>query len=198
MPIMNKKPIRRYSSTLALVAPTAALFASSAADAAAYIKFDGVDGEAVSVDHKDWIVVESMDWAIGAPTSSAAGGGSGKATFKEFRLTKGVDKSSPLLFLACATGQTNPTVTLSITRMVNGEERVFYTITLSDVIISSIGNQTTPSSADGGNVRPLETVSFKVYPKVEIQYTPIDDATGIASEPISSKVIELEAPAETQ
>lgn len=195
---MSKKPIRRYSSTLALIAPTAALFASSAADAAAYIKFDGVDGEAVSVDHKDWIVVESMNWAIGAPVSSASGGGAGKATFKEFTVTKRVDKSSPLLFLACATGQTNPTVTLSITRMVNGEERVFYTLTLSDVIISSIGSENTPTSAGGGNDRPLETVSFKVYPKVEIQYTPIDDASGIASEPVSSGVIELEAPAVTQ
>ena len=42
--IMKKTCIQRFSSTLALVAPSVVMVASQA-DGDAYIKFDGVDGE---------------------------------------------------------------------------------------------------------------------------------------------------------
>ena len=41
---MKKTCIQRFSSTLALVAPSVVMVASQA-DGDAYIKFDGVDGE---------------------------------------------------------------------------------------------------------------------------------------------------------
>jgi type VI secretion system secreted protein Hcp len=172
-----KNPLTRFSSTLALVAPTMALFASHA-DAAAYIKFDGVDGESVSVDHKDWIIIESMSWGVIGPVTGT-GGGSGKVSLQDFSITHRIDKASPKLFLMCATGQTIPTVTLSVTRMVGGAEVGYYKVVLKDVLISSISGANTPGAggtATSGD-RPQESLSLN-FTKIEFKYTPIDDVTG--------------------
>jgi len=191
-----KNSLNRFSSMLALVAPTAALLASNA-DAAVYIKFDGIDGESVSVDHKNWIEIESMSWGVTAATPDPAGG-AGKVAIRDFTIMHRIDKASPQLFLKCATGQTVPTVTLSVTRTVNGVEMEYYQIILHDVVISGISSAGATDSAGtpGGEGRPHESVSFKVFPKVEIRYTPIDDVTGVASPVVSSGELETEpAPA---
>jgi type VI secretion system secreted protein Hcp len=173
-----KNPLTRFSSTLALVAPTVALFASHA-DAAVYIKFDGVDGESASVDHKGWIIIESMSWGGITPVSGTGGGGAGKVSFKDFSFSQRINKASPKLFLMCATGQTVPTVTLSVTRMVGGAEVGYYKVVLKDVLISSISGANTPGAggtATSGD-RPQESLSLN-FTKIEVKYTPIDDVTG--------------------
>lgn len=189
---MKNNPINRFSSTLALIAPTMALMATHA-DAALYIKFDGIDGESTSVDHKDWIIVESMSW--GADAVRSAGGGAGKVSFKDFTITHRIDKASPKLFLACATGQHIPKVTLSVTRMVQDKEVEYYRIILTDVLITSMGSESPKPTAGvpSTDARPSESVSFKVFPKVEIQYMPIDDVTGQKGEPVSSGELETDA-----
>lgn len=190
---MNKSPINRFSSTLALIAPTMALLATHA-DAAIYIKFDGVDGESTSVDHKEWIIIDSMSWGANAPAPTA-GGGAGKVSFKEFTVTKRIDKASPQLFLACATGRHIPKATLSVCRTVNGKEVEYYQIILTDVLITSIGSESpqAPAGTPSGDARPLESVGFKWFPKVEIRYTPVDDVTGDKGEVISSGELETDA-----
>jgi type VI secretion system secreted protein Hcp len=191
-----KNPLNCFSSTLALVAPTMALLASHA-DAAAYIKFDGIDGESSSVDHKEWIIVDSMAWGVIAPTANPTGG-TGKVQVQDFTITHRIDKASPKLFLACATGQRIATVTLSMTRTVAGKEAEYYKITLKDVLISGISSATAPTAAGTPDTsgRPLESISFKVFPKVEIHYTPIDDVTGVAGPVVTSGELETEpAPA---
>jgi type VI secretion system secreted protein Hcp len=190
---MNNSPINRFSSTLALIAPTMALLATHA-DAAIYIKFDGVDGESTSVDHKEWIIVESMSWGANAP-AAGSGGGAGKVSFKEFTVTKRIDKASPQLFLKCATGRHIPKVTLSVTRMVKEVEVEYYQIILTDVLITSIGSESpqAPAGTPSGDARPLESVGFKWFPKVEIRYTPVNDVTGDKGEVISSGELETDA-----
>jgi type VI secretion system secreted protein Hcp len=191
-----KNSLNRFSSMLALVAPTAALIASNA-NAAMYIKFDGIDGESVSVDHKEWIIVDSMAWGVTAPNVDPAGG-TGKVVIRDFTITHRIDKASPKLFLACATGQTIPTVTLSVTRMVNGAEVEYYQIILQNVRISGMSSAgaTDAAGTPGGDDRPQESVSFKVFPKVEIKYKPINDATGVPGSVVTSGVLETEpAPA---
>jgi type VI secretion system secreted protein Hcp len=185
-----KNPLTRFSSTLALVAPTMALLAPNA-DAAAYIKFDGVDGESTAVDHKDWIVVDSMTWGVAA-VSPAPTGAPPKVAVRDFTITHRIDKASPKLFLACATGQTIPTVTLSVTRTVAGTEVGFYQIILTDVLVSSVTSASAPDSAGtSGDERPQESLSLN-YTKIEIKYTPIDDVTGAPGPVETSGVIEAE------
>ncbi|MCF7673808.1 MAG: type VI secretion system tube protein Hcp [Akkermansiaceae bacterium] len=190
-----KKSLSRFSSTLALVAPAAALFVSHA-DAAAYIKFDGIDGESQDKDHKGWSDLQSYSWAV-SQSSQVAGGGAGKVSVKDFSIVHRIDKSSPMLFLATAEGRVIPTVTLSMTRNVGGREVEYYKITMKDVLISSISSSSLPATATEGD-RVVETVSFRVFPKVEIEYTPIDEATGLPTgEVVTSGEIETDPPVAT-
>ena len=187
-----KKSLSRFSSTLGLVAPAAALFVSHA-DAAAFIKFDGIDGESQDKDHKGWSDLLSYSWGV-SQSSQVAGGGSGKVSVQDFSIVHRIDKSSPMLFLATAAGRVIPTVTLSVTRNVGGQEVEYYKIILKDVLISSVSSTSLPATATEGD-RVIETVSFKVFPKVEIRYTPIDDVTGEPTgEVVSSGEIETEPP----
>jgi len=50
------------------------LLISSAASAAAYIKFDGVDGESKDSEHKGWNDLESVTWLTDAGGASSAAG----------------------------------------------------------------------------------------------------------------------------
>lgn len=102
---------------------------STTAFAAAYLKFDGIDGESVDKDHKGWIDVLSVSGL--APEEKAREKGSGLATgkrekgsglatgkrqHKPITITKAIDKSSPML--ARSTG--NPQFPSSLTLSQNG------------------------------------------------------------------------------
>lgn len=167
---------------LALVAPTVALISSNA-DAASYIKFDGIDGESTHVDHKDWIAVESFKWSVAQ--EGVVAGGSPKVVVKDFTIMHRIDKASPLLFLKCAEGKPIPSVTLVMTRVVDGTEVEYYRMTLTDVIITSIGADAPNLATGDGSVRPLEAVSMRLYPKLEIEYTPYDE-NGKKGTPVKS------------
>jgi type VI secretion system secreted protein Hcp len=69
------------------------------AEAAAFVKFDGIDGEAKDANHDKWIDVLSVDWGTNKPSASVPGErlmqpkmGSGTVT-----ITKRTDKASPAL-----------------------------------------------------------------------------------------------------
>lgn len=69
------------------------------AEAAGYLKFEGIDGESKDKDHKDWIDVLSIDWGASKPSATAPGErlmqpkmGAGSVT-----VTKRLDNASPAL-----------------------------------------------------------------------------------------------------
>lgn len=156
---------------LALVTPATVLsLAPVSSEAAAYIKFDGIDGESTNKDHKGWIEIESFSWGVSRPSS---GEGANQTTAKELLVSKELDKSSTRLFLSCATGEINPNVILRLTRPgSDGSEEVYYEIIMSDV---RVVQQTTDAKL-AKTKRPEEVISL-VFPKVEISYTP-DDRSG--------------------
>ena len=72
-----------------------------------FLKIDGVDGESKDDKHKGEIDI--MSWSFGASQSGSiaagGGGGAGKVIMQDFHFTKSVDKASPKLFEAIATGK---------------------------------------------------------------------------------------------
>ncbi|MBX7244857.1 MAG: type VI secretion system tube protein Hcp [Candidatus Sumerlaeaceae bacterium] len=80
---------------------------STTAYGAAYIKFDGVDGESKAPMRMGWIDLISCSHDITnmRPRASGGGGGAGKASFSDISFAKRYDKSSPKLAEACASGQ---------------------------------------------------------------------------------------------
>ncbi len=169
---MNLNPM--FSRTLALVAPVSALTLTPAGAAAVdyFLKIDGIKGESVDDKHKDEIDILSFSWGL-SNTPVAGGGGAGKATFKEFTVTKKTDTSSPKMMLACATGQRIPTVNFVVRR--NPEPgtpeapQEFYFITLENVLVSSYSSSGSPAGE-----LPTESLSLN-FTKITYEYRPQRD-----------------------
>lgn len=96
-----------------------------------------------------------------AAAGSGSGGGTGKVSVHDISFTKKIDKSSPSLFQACATGKHFPTVKITL-RKAGGKP--YLTYTLSNVLVSAI-------QADGtsGQTTPTEQVTLN-FTKVEVKY----------------------------
>ncbi len=121
---------------LALSAPLTTVYVTPAHAAFdAFLKIDGVDGEATDERHRDEIEVFSWSW--GAANREAVGG-TGPAV-SEITVTKQLDKSSPLLFLKTARGEPAEKVVLRLADVrYEGEAPVFYEIVMEDVLVTSI------------------------------------------------------------
>ena len=68
-----------------------------------FIKIGDVKGEAQDSKHKDEIDVLSWSWGMiqSGTTHMGGGGGAGKVNVQDLSITKYVDKSSPILMMAC-------------------------------------------------------------------------------------------------
>ena len=126
-----------------------------------FLKIDGIKGESTDSKHKDEIEIFSYSWGLtqSGGLASGGGGGAGKVQFQDFHFTKTVDKTSPSLFLKCATGQHIKEATLSARKAGEGQQD-FLIIKLNDVLVSSY--QTGGSSGD----LPSDQVSIN-YAKIE-------------------------------
>jgi type VI secretion system secreted protein Hcp len=72
-----------------------------------FAKLGDIKGESQDSKHKDEVEVLSWSWGVSRSDagSSTGGAGSGKASFHDFNFTHHVDKASPNLLRACATGE---------------------------------------------------------------------------------------------
>jgi len=137
-----------------------------------FLKIEGVEGESTDKTHGKEIDVLSWSWGASQSGSMAmgGGGGAGKVSMQDFSFTKSVDKSSPKLFEALATGKHLKEVKLTL----RGSSQVEYlTITLSDVMVSSYS-----TGGSSGDDRPTESVSLN-FAKIKMSYVE-QDASGRA------------------
>jgi len=84
---------------------------------AAYIKFDGVDGEAQDKDHKNWSDIVSFNQAIHKPMGGATGPTRrrGDVVLEDVVLVKELDKASPKLAESVCKGKVCPKVEIHVT-----------------------------------------------------------------------------------
>ncbi len=147
----------------------------------AFLKIDGIDGESTDKRHPREIEVLSYSFGVDNTGSfgGGIGGGTGKASFKDFHFVSRLQKSSPNLFLSCATGQHFKYATLSV-RRADSRFPDFYKVQLTDVLVSSFEQG---GSADGAESVPLDQVSLN-FAKIEIDYH-VQDARGALGEEIA-------------
>lgn len=147
-----------------------------------HIKIDGINGESTVASHRDEIVVESWNWGVANPTPAAGGGGAaaGKASFADFTFTHRVDRASPLLWKACATGQAIRTATLSVARS-GAAAQDYLTVKFSEIRVTSVALADTALDAQP----PIESVSFS-YAKIYYQYRP-QNPNGSLGAPVAFK-----------
>ncbi len=139
-----------------------------------FLKIEGIAGESTAKDHKGEIPISGFSvGAQGAQNigSQSSGAGAGKVSIQSFSITKTLDKSSPLLFQAAATGQHFKEAVLSFTRKAGGKEQTYLKFDFQNVLISSVQD----GSSGGGT--PSEQVTF-AFQKVSEAFIEPNGKTG--------------------
>ena len=133
-----------------------------------FAKLGDIKGESVDDKHKGEIEVLSWSWGVTQSGSMArgGGGGEGKASFNDFNFTHHIDKASPVLLKACATGEHLKDATITFRKAGKGQQE-FLIIKMNDVIVTGV-----IQGAADGDTAGSESVNLE-FAKVDLEYKPI-------------------------
>jgi type VI secretion system secreted protein Hcp len=133
-----------------------------------FLKLGDIKGESTDDKHKDEIEVLAFNWTVTNPGSMAtgSGGGSGKATFSDFRFSKYVDKASPNLLKMCATLEHLKEGTLTVRKAGKGPQE-YLVVKMNDVIVTSVS----PGGSNQDTSHLSEDVTLQCA-KVDLEYKP--------------------------
>jgi type VI secretion system secreted protein Hcp len=130
-----------------------------------FLKVDGIEGESQDGKHKGEIDVVSWSWGETIAGDAAERGmGAGKVSMQDFHFVMPVNKSSPRLMEACASGQHIQKAELTC-RMSGREQQEYLKVTMWDLVVSSY--QTGGSGGEG--MLPVDQVSMN-FSRIEFQY----------------------------
>ena len=131
-----------------------------------FLKLEGIEGESTDHKHKNEIDVESWSWgeAQAGTHAGGGGGGAGKVSMRDFAFTMKVNKSTPKLMLACATGEHIKKAVLTC-RKAGKDQQEFMQVTMSDLLVSSY--QT--GGSGGASIVPSDTIALN-FAKIEFEY----------------------------
>ena len=131
-----------------------------------FAKLGDIKGESLDDKHKDEIEVLSYSWGVTNVGSMAygSGGGEGKATFHDLTFVHNIDKASPVLMQACATGTHLKEATITHRKAGKGQHE-YLVVKMNDVIITGV------TLSDSGSGGTSENVSL-AFAKVEYEVKP--------------------------
>jgi type VI secretion system secreted protein Hcp len=129
-----------------------------------FAKLGDIKGESMDAKHKDEIEVLTFSWGLTNAGSAAAGSGAGagKANFQDLLIVHNIDKASPLLMQACATGTHLKDATITHRKAGKGQQE-YLIFKMNDVIITGVTHGGT--SGQPGS----ESVSL-AFAKVDVEY----------------------------
>ena len=124
-------------------------------------------GNSYQEGHENEAIIKGYSHNVTIPRDPLSGQPSGQRVHSPFVVTKLLDKSSPLLMSALATGETLPIVELKLYRTnYDGKLEHFYTLLLEDAIVIDITPDVPHAFGETErDVAPLEHVSFS-YRKI--------------------------------
>ena len=130
-----------------------------------FLKIDGIEGESQDSKHKGEIEIESFSWGATQTGTAAHGGGMGvgKVQMQDFHFLMRINKASPKLMLACASGDHIKKAVL-VCRKAGKEQQEYLKITFSDLLVSNY-----QTSGSGGDAVPMDQIALN-YSKIEIEY----------------------------
>ena len=128
-----------------------------------FLKIDGIEGESHDSKHKDEI--DLLSYSFGASQmgthSTGGGGGAGKVSMQDFHFTMHINKATPKLLLACASGEHIKKAVLTC-RKAGKEQQEFLKVTFTDLLVSSY-------NTGGSSDIPMEQISLN-FAKIEFEY----------------------------
>jgi type VI secretion system secreted protein Hcp len=140
---------------------------------AAYIKFDGVDGEAQDKNHKNWSDLASFGQAIHQPGGASTGPTRrrGDVILDDISCSKELDKASPKIAEAVCKGKVFPKVEIELTASYTDAGRVtYYRYELKNVLVTSYN----VSGSGQSDEVPMEDFSLN-FEDVKVTYTENDN-----------------------
>lgn len=139
---------------------------------AAYIKFDGVDGEAQDKDHKQWSDLLSFSQGMSQPGGGATGPTRrrGDVVVDDLVCQKELDKSSPKIAEAVCNGKIFPKVEIHLTASTTDEGRVtYYAYELKNSMVTSY------DISGMGQSEEVPTENFTInFEEIKVTYTETD------------------------
>jgi type VI secretion system secreted protein Hcp len=132
-------------------------------------KQGNINGSVTQKGHENSIAVHAASHSVVVPRDPQSGLPTGKRMHKPFVVTKEIDKSSPLLYLALATNENLPTCQFqySAATPVAGIEKQIYTIMLTNANIASIDHRMYNNLEPGmANLPVQEEIAF-TYQKIQ-------------------------------
>jgi type VI secretion system secreted protein Hcp len=130
-----------------------------------FMKIGDIKGESIDAKHKGEIEVLSFSWGVAGagPAGAGTGIGAGKATFQDLLIVHRIDKATPQLLEACATG-THLKEAIITHRKAGQPQQEYLIVKLNDVMITSVTHG--GSSSDSS-----ESVSLS-FTKIALEYRP--------------------------
>lgn len=139
---------------------------------AAFLKFDGVDGESKDKDHKCWIDVLSLDNGVHKPGGGATGQTRrrGAAVVDDLTVTMEYEKASPKLMEATLSGKVFPKVEAHLTATYGEERATYLKYELKNVMVSSFS-----FNASGNDEAGPPTVMMSLnFEELKVTYVEYD------------------------
>jgi type VI secretion system secreted protein Hcp len=125
-----------------------------------------IKGGSLSAKRQDWIDVLGFDYAVKSPRDTATGMATGKRQHAPLKITKAIDKATPLLFQALVTNEVLSEVTFELVRtQPDGTEAVVYRIKLTNAGLSDIHQYDEGKAGQ----QAYEELSF-VFQKIELTW----------------------------
>ena len=138
---------------------------------AAYIKFEGVSGEAQDKDHKEWSDILSFQQGLHQPGSGATGPTRrrGDVIVEDLHVTKELDKASPKIAESICKGKVFPKVEIDVTASFTDSGRVtYYRYELTNVLVTSYN---VGGSGQAEDV-PMEDFSLN-FEEIKVTYSEV-------------------------
>ncbi len=171
----------------------------------AYIKIDGIEGQSMNKDHKNWIDVTSFTCGANQETKKGnAMQNSGEGTMAPLVFTHGLDKATPKLVQACMEGDPFDSAEFHVCAMVGGKRVKIYSAEFHDVTVvetklttvakgQNVANDDraslyTASQSENKALEPVEIVSLAAN-EIEWNFTSFGpDGAALGSTPGSWKI----------
>jgi type VI secretion system secreted protein Hcp len=136
----------------------------------AYLIVDGIPGPSTSKSG----AIDILSFSFGASQSAVIGAGSsggearsGRANVSDVTIMKVLDKTSPLLFDHCVSGDYLKKVDILYDKPMGASQEDYFKIHMEDALITSV-------QLSGSSENPVESVSF-AFSKVKVSYNPEED-----------------------
>jgi type VI secretion system secreted protein Hcp len=133
----------------------------------AYLIVDGRPGPSTSKSG----AIDILSFSFGATMSAVIGAGSsggearaGRANLQDVTIMKVLDKTSPLLFDDCVTGNYLKKVDVVYDKPMGDSQEDYFKIHMEDALITSI-------QLSGSSENPIESITF-AFSKVKVSYNP--------------------------